>query len=285
MILVTAAGGRTGRHLIRALVAKGLQTRALVRRDDSGLLEIGASELAIGDMLNRADLRRACEGVSAVIHNGPISPDETVMGRWAVDAARDAGVAHFVYVSVTHPQTEWLINHQNKLKVEDYLINSGLPFTILQPMHYFQNINVPAAVEAGVYASPYSRSARLSFVDLVDLAEAAARVTGSPDHHFATYEICGSDYLNTDEVAAMLADKSGRAIVNHELALPEFLARIPGTDGYLGDMLARLMTYYARYGIRGNPNVLAWLLGRPPTTLSEYVERMLQAEATTQERP
>lgn len=275
MILVTAAAGRTGTHIIKALGAAGHETRALVRRDSRDLPALGATEVQLGDMLDRGDLRRACEGMSAVIHIGPISPDETVMGRWAIDAARDAGVEHFVFVSVTHPQTEWLINHQNKLKVEDHLINSGLPFTILQPMHYFQNIGVKAAVESGVYASPYSRTVRLSFVDLVDLAEAAARVVDNPEHHYATYEICGSDYLNTDEVAAVLSEKSGRPVENRELPLQEFLARIPGTDGYLGDMLTRLMTYYSRYGIRGSPNVLGWLLRRKPTTLPEYVQRML----------
>jgi len=278
MILVTSAAGRTGRHLIRALSARGFETRAFVRREVDRT-ELGASEVMIGDMLDPADLRRACEGASAVIHTGPISANETVMGRWAIDSAKEAGVRHFIYVSVTHPQTEWLINHQNKLKVEDHLINSGLPFTILQPMHYFQNIDVRRAVDTGVYASPYSRKVRLSFVDLVDLAEAAAVVAGNDDHHFATYEICGTDHLNTDEVVAILSDKAGRPIENHELGLAEFLERIPGTDGYLGDMLTRLMTYYGRYGIRGNSNILSWLIGRPATGFPQYVERMLAAEA------
>lgn len=277
MILVTSAAGRTGRHLIQALEARGVATRAFVRRDVTNP-ELERSEMFVGDMLNRADLRRACEGASAVIHTGPISVDETVMGRWAIEAAKEADVGHFIYVSVTHPQTEYLINHQNKLKVEDQLINSGLPFTILQPMHYFQNIDVLRAIETGIYASPYSRKTRLSFVDLIDLAEAAAVVAENPDHHFATYEICGTDCLNTDEVAAILSEKSGRSIDNRELALDDFLARIPGTDGYLGDMLTRLMNYYGRYGIRGNPNILSWLLGRPPTTFPQYVGRMLAAE-------
>jgi uncharacterized protein YbjT (DUF2867 family) len=275
MILVTAAAGRTGRHVIAALAARGLPVRAFVRRERPDLLETGANELFVGEMLRRDDLRRACEGVSTVIHTGPISPDETVMGRWAIDAAKDAGVDHFVYNSVAHPQTEWLLNHQNKLKVEDHLINSGLPFTILQPMHYFQNIDVRGAVAHGVYSSAYSPTVGLSFVDMADLAAAAAKVAAEPGHHYATYEICGSDHLTSAEVAALLTAGSGKQVRNEQIALDQFVRRIPGTEGYVGDFLIRLMTYYGRYGIRGNPNVLTWLLGRPPTTMSQYVERQL----------
>src|SRR5687768_10935580 len=101
MILVTSAGGRTGRHLIPALKARNLPLRALVRRDRPELLALGADELIVGDMLDRAALKRACDGVDAVIHVGPMGADEPVMGRWIIDAAKAAGVRRFVYVSVT----------------------------------------------------------------------------------------------------------------------------------------------------------------------------------------
>jgi uncharacterized protein YbjT (DUF2867 family) len=272
MILVTSAAGKTGRHIIAALKARGLPVRALVRREHADLL---ADETVMGDMLSPADLRRACEGVQAVVHTGPIHLEEPTMGRWAIDAARAAGAPHFIYISVTHPQTSWLLNHQNKLKVEDYLIDSGLPFTILQPMHYMQNIDVKAAVARGVYASAYGKEKGLSFVDLLDLAEAAAKVAAEPGHLYATYEICGSDHATTDEVAALIAERSGKPIANERIAIPDLLARIPHQQGYVGDFLIRLFTYYERYGIRANPNVLTWLLGRPPTTLAQYVDRML----------
>ncbi|MGZ8335881.1 MAG: SDR family oxidoreductase [Allosphingosinicella sp.] len=276
MILITSAGGRTGRHLIPALKARGMAVRAFVRREQPGLPALGATEQFVGDMLDRNALARACDGVTMVIHTGPMGADEPVMGRWIVDAAQAAGVSRFVYISVTHPQTEWLLNHQNKLRVEDHLISSGLAFTILQPMHYFQNIDVGPTIARGIYASPYSPSVGLSFVDLLDLAEAAAKVVAEPGHEFATYEICGSDHLTTDEVVAVLSARAGIPIRNETLSVEEFVARIPGTGhGYFGDFLIRLMTYYRRYGIRGNPNVLTWLLGRPPITFEDYVDRML----------
>jgi hypothetical protein len=41
--------------------------------------------------------------------------------------------------------------------------------------------------------------------------------------------------------------------------------------------MVRLFDHYGRYGITGNPNVLTWLLGRPPTSFDEYVQRSLAA--------
>lgn len=48
-------------------------------------------------------------------------------------------------------------------------------------------------------------------------------------------------------------------------------------DEFPYDAMYRLWGRYSRYGITGNPNVLGWLLGRPPTTLREYVTRELRA--------
>ncbi len=97
----------------------------------------------MGDLLDPDDVRQALEGVRSVIHIGPpMHPREAEMGHGVVSAARRAGVEHFVQFSVTHPQLEPLLNHQAKLAVERHVLMSRLPFTILQPMHYMQNIDV-----------------------------------------------------------------------------------------------------------------------------------------------
>jgi uncharacterized protein YbjT (DUF2867 family) len=77
-------------------------------------------------------------------------PREAEMGHAVVTSARRAGVSHFVQFSVTHPQLEPLLNHQAKLAVERMVLLSRIPFTILQPMHYMQNIDVRRVVERGV---------------------------------------------------------------------------------------------------------------------------------------
>lgn len=281
MILVTSPTGRTGtgQHVIAALLKRGQRIRTFAPAALPELTQQGVAEQFIGDLLCREDLRRACEGIETVIHTGPMSEDEPVMGRWLVEAAKAAGVKHFVYHSVIHPQTEWLLNHHHKTAVEDRLIDSGIPFTILQPMHYFQNIDVRRIIDSGVYVSPYSPAVGLSHVDVADLAEVSAKVAGDPAHFYATYEICGndSDHLNTEQLVEALSRHSGKKIENRQLSIEEFLTHVPGTEGYMGNFLIRVMSYYNRFGIRGNANVLSWLLGRKPTTLQQYLERMYPA--------
>jgi len=138
VILVTGAGGKTGRAFIRAS-AKTEALRAFVHRAKhvSDLKALGAAEVVHGDMRGQAGLRAALQGIRAVYHICPnMSPDELDIGNLVIEAARTAGVEHFVYHSVLHPQTEKMNHHWQKLRVEEMLFESGLPFTLLQPAPY-----------------------------------------------------------------------------------------------------------------------------------------------------
>jgi uncharacterized protein YbjT (DUF2867 family) len=177
---------------------------------------------------------------------------------------------------------EYLINHLNKLRVEDYVVTSGLPYTILQPMHYLQNIEPVRVVAEGALRLPYSMQRRLSFVDLADVAQVCVKVLTEEGHRYATYPLCGPDLLSGEEVAAIIAQESGAEIAAEAIPLPAFLDFV-GQHAPLGAYqrayLTRLMSYYDAFGITGNPNVLRWLLGREPATMRDYVRRTLDAAA------
>ena len=42
------------------------------------------------------------------------------------------------------------------------------------------------------------------------------------------------------------------------------------------DEAERLILFYNRRGLKGSPNVLGWLLGRPPTSLEEWIDVQLR---------
>ena len=283
MILVTAANGRTGRSVIRALVRAGHRVRVFdIATEVEQLVEEGAAEALVGDLLDPGDLRRAVDGAKSVVHIGPpMHPREAEMGHGVVTAARQAGVEHVVQFSVTHPQLEPLLNHQAKLAVERVLLLSRMPFTILQPMHYMQNVDVAQVVAEGVLRQPYSLDTRLAHVDLEDVAEVAAKVVGEGrHHHYATYELCGEDFHNAHELAQAISAESGRPVAAEHVPFPAGTTAGPRpseADDYRLDAMFRLFDHYGRYGITGNPNVLSWLLGRRPTSFDEYVRRSLAA--------
>ncbi len=287
MILITGAAGKTGRAIIRALAVQGEPVRALVRRVDQIRLvkDLGARDAVVGDMRAGAVLEQALRGVRVAYHICPnISPDETAIGRAMIAAARAAGVEHFAYHSVLHPQSEAMPHHWQKLRVEEALFESGLAYTILQPCAYMQNVLAGwrAIADDGVYAVPYPVEARLSLVDLDDVAEAARVVLTEPGHIAATYELAGPEAPTQTEVAASVSRRLGRPVHAEQIAVEAWVdqARAGGMTAYQVETLVRMFRYYERFGFCGNPRVLSQLIGHPPGTFEAFVERMVAPGAT-----
>ena len=286
MILVTGAAGKTGRAVIRALVASGIlslskegeQVRALVHRPEQARLveEIGARQVVVGDMRIQATMDRAAQGVRAIYHICPnVSPDEVAIGQTAIAAARAAGVEHFCYHSVLHPQVEDMPHHWQKMRVEEQLFKSGLCYTILQPTAYMQNVlaHWDQILKRGVYPVPYPVETRMSMVDLEDVAQVAAVVLTQPEHAGATYELVGEEAMTQTEVAEVLSQQLDRPVCAQVVPLEtwERRARDASLGDYQVETLLRMFRYYERYGFWGNPRVLGWLLARPPTTFAVFV--------------
>lgn len=283
MILVTGSAGKTGRAVIQALDATGANVRALVRRADQIQIVklLGAQEVVVGDMRNQSTMEQAAQGVSEIYHICPnVNPEEVSIGQTAIAAAQTAGVEHFVFHSVLKPQTEAMPHHWNKVRVEEQLIESGLPYTILQPTAYMQNILIhwESITNSGVFPVPYPADTRISLVDLPDVAQAAATVLTEPGHHFATYELVGTEGLSQNKVTEILSQELGRPVQVSVVSLETWQeqARETGMEDYQIETLISMFRYYHRYEFLGNPQVLGWLLNHPPNSFSGFVNRTLQ---------
>ena len=277
MILITGAGGKTGRTLIRVL-SKMESVCALVRREEhvSVASALGAQKVITGDMRQEATIRTAMEGVRALYHICPnMSPDETMIGELVMNAARAHGVEHVIYHSVLHPQTEKMTHHWQKLRVEEMLLESGLPFTIFQPAPYMQNLLAgwKNIVENGILQVPYSVQARFSFVDLEDLVQAARTVLAEPGHSNATYELAGTPPVSHVEVAEVFARVLQRDVRATQQEIRDWRLHASGLSEYAVESLVRMFAYYDQWGLAGNSNVLKWLLKREPVSFESFIQR------------
>jgi len=286
MILVTGAGGKTGKAVIKALVARGAAVRAFVRSPahEAALTTLGVAEVVVGTMDDAESVVRAVRGAEAIYHICPnVSPHEVAFARALIAAATQLAVPRLVYHSVLHPQIEAMPHHWAKLRVEEMLFGSSLDVTILQPTAYMQNSLAQwgLMMREGIYRVPYPVETRLSLVDLDDVAEAAALVLLDAGHASATYELVGTSPLSQIEIAATF----GRALKKTVLAEAESIeswdrrARSAGLDDHACETLIKMFQAYARDGLRGNPNVLGWLLGRPPNSLAAFAARTVASQA------
>jgi uncharacterized protein YbjT (DUF2867 family) len=195
LILVTGAAGRTGRRIIKALIARGGRVRAFVRRPAAGeeLRTLGVGQVVVGDLLDAGSVAGAMRGAGQVLHIcPPMHSQEDAIGRAVVADAMAADVERFVLYSVLHPLLADVPHHARKLEAERALVGSGLAYTILQPGRYMQQLApIWQSGWRAAYSMPFATSARFSVVDLDDIAEAAARAMTEPGHEGATYEPAG----------------------------------------------------------------------------------------------
>jgi uncharacterized protein YbjT (DUF2867 family) len=282
MILVTGAAGKTGKAVIKSLIAKGQSVRALIHKPEhvEPMSALNVSEIEVGDMHRLEDMERAFDRVRAVYHICPnMSPDEIVIGKIVLQVAQSVNVKRFVYHSVLHPQIEDMAHHWQKLRMEELIFKSGLEYTILQPAAYMQNI-LPywdQIIEKGIYTMPYSIGTCLGMVDLGDVADAAAVVLTQSGHDGAIYELAGAERLTQTEIAEIISQCINRPVYAESQDRTEWesRARASGMSPYAVDTLLKMFSYYENYGFWGNPRLLGWLLGRPPTTFESFIQRVL----------
>lgn len=284
MIVVTAANGNQGRLLIPKLLQAGLPVRACVATDTSAaqLRSLGVTEVLVGDLGDPDVLARAVHGAEKVYHVGPtLQPREREMGLGIVDAARGAGVRHVVFSSVLHSIATGLVQHQIKRDVEEHLVASGLEFTILQPANFMLPLKLRPVVERGVFELSWSLERRQSMVDLGDLTDVARAVlTDSATHAGATYELVGPGRYTGHELGEIIAHVLGRPIQVRRIDADDYLRAWVG-DGdptqfpHQLRVLRSITAHYSAHDFIGNPNVLSWLLQRPPTTFEDFVRRQL----------
>jgi uncharacterized protein YbjT (DUF2867 family) len=284
-ILITGASGAVGTPTIRHLVKRGAKIRALTSNEASAakLKAAGVAETAIGDLTKDDDIKRAMAGVRSVMHIPPrFREDEAEIGKRVLNAAVAEKVGHFLFSSVFHSQMRDMDHHFNKLIIEEALIDSGLPFTIIQPASFMQNLRVewPVVKEKGVYQRAYSQHQKMALIDTDDLGEAAAKILTEPGYTGAIFELCGPDRLTNAEMAAVLTEVSGRTIRAEKQSLEDWKtwATGRGWKPWAMEAYMKMCRHYDAHGYAGgNPLVLQAILGRAAGNYRDFTKKFVAA--------
>ena len=234
-VLVAGATGQQGGALATLLLRRGHRVRALTRKVDSprarALSELGA-ELFAADAEDRASLEKAAAGIDAVFamatpFEGGVEA-ETRQGVNIVTAAAAAGVRHVIYSSVAGADQNTGIPHfESKFRVEQHLRTLGVPFTIIAPVYFMENLIAPwniGALASGVLPMALPAGRKLQQIAVADVAGFAAEVIAKPEE-FTTQRIdIASDERTGTEAAAILSRASGREIKYLEVSLEQVRA-------------------------------------------------------------
>jgi uncharacterized protein YbjT (DUF2867 family) len=214
-VLVAGATGLLGNEICRQLRAKNLQARAMVRSTTDPakidqLTKLGV-QIVQGDLLNKESLNQALKEVKTVISTISSMPFSYKPGENdiqsvdekgvidLIDAAKSAGVGHFIYTSFSKNLNIDFPLSIAKRKVEMHLQNSGLVYTILRP-GCFMELWLTAAVgfdatngkvnTCGTGANP------LAYISFKDVAKFAVESISNPAAKNAVLELGGPQNLS-----------------------------------------------------------------------------------------
>ncbi|WP_176592563.1 NmrA/HSCARG family protein [Sphingobium sp. EM0848] len=217
-VVVTGATGQQGGTVVKNLLARGHEVRAVIRNPDSAKARELASAgvlLVRAAMEDTAVLTKALEGATSLFamttpfEGGP--QVETRQGISAADAAKAAGV-HLVFNSVGSANRQTGVPHfDSKYEVEKHIASIGVRATVLAPVYFMENLHFGREQLAkGIYATPLPPTRRLAQVAVADIGTVAVRLLENPGRFAGKRFDLGGDELTGDDVAATLSRITGR---------------------------------------------------------------------------
>jgi uncharacterized protein YbjT (DUF2867 family) len=283
LILVIGGRSKIGAALTGELLGRGQQVRALVRASEPTGSLPAAAQIVTGDLADEGSLVTAMEGIEKVFLLSSPQPDAVRWHRNAIDAARRSDVQLLVRSSIIgadrESEAEFISAHTAS---DRYLIDSGLPYVIVRPNLFLQNIPESTIPSIDVSGNFYANAgeARLSMVDTRDVAAVAAVVLTEPGHAGARYDVTGPEALSYSDVAARLSGAMGRQITYIDApddAVRQWLLGA-GLNEWFANALVGLYQDYRRSGTDGYAaqvtDTVERLTGRPSRSLDDLLNEI-----------
>jgi uncharacterized protein YbjT (DUF2867 family) len=222
IVLVTGATGRQGGATAHQLLAKGWRVRAIVRDPNKpaaqGLRQTGV-EVVQGDYENRASLDAAMQGVYGVFSvQAAFGETEAQQAQQIADAAKSAGVEHFIYTSVQSAEDLARVGGDaTKWDIEQYIHTLNLPSTILRPSFFMETLiaprtDVPDGAASDTFTIAVKPDATMGLIAVDDIGAFAVLAFENPTAYIGkTIELAG-DILTPPQIADAISRVTGHLV-------------------------------------------------------------------------
>ncbi|HKE88534.1 MAG TPA: SDR family oxidoreductase [Vicinamibacterales bacterium] len=282
LILVAGATGNTGSALLQELEARGARVRAMVRSQKDELRLTGAvAGTVVANFDDPASLASALNGVTRAYLITPSSPDAEAQQRRFAEHAAAAGVTHLVKLS------QFAANEASPVRflryhaaVERRIRELGVGFTFLRPNLYFQGLLAFQSMIAtqGHFVAPVGE-ARVSAVDVRDIAAVAACALTESGHEGKTYTITGPAAVTHSEMADAIGKAIGRPVAFMDVPSDAFAGALKaaGVPAWQVDGLVEDYAHYARGEAATISPHVREVTGRDPRGLGEFARDYAQA--------
>jgi uncharacterized protein YbjT (DUF2867 family) len=272
-VLITGATGNTGRALLDALAGRGSPVRAMVRTEaDRSKLPAGV-DVAVADFDDAAAVAAALDGAQQAYLVTPSSERAEEQQKSFADLAAKAGTRHLVVLSQLGSGTDSPVRFlRYHAAVEQHVRDLGIGYTFLRPNLFFQGL-LPFAgsISAeGKFFAPIG-DARVSAVDVRDIAAVAAVALTQAGHEGATYTLTGPEDITHSQIAAALTAALGRTVTFIDVPPEAFADSIRAVlppwqvDGLLEDY-----AHYRRGEAAAVSPAVAEITGQAPRSIEQF---------------
>ena len=238
IVVVTGATGKQGGAVVKSLLERGHQVRAVTRNTDSTKArELANAGVALvrASLEDTAALTKALKGATSLFAmTTPFeggTQAETRQGASAADAAKAAGV-HLVFTSVGSANRQTGVPHfDSKYQVEEHIARIGVRATVLGPVYFMENLYFgKEQLAKGIYAAPLPPTRPLAQVAVADIGAVAARVLEEPGRFAGKRFDLGSDELTGNDLITILSRVTGRPFNYFQVPL-EVIRQRMGEEG------------------------------------------------------
>lgn len=274
-ILIVGATGNVGDNLVAALIGKGADVRGLAHTEEgAAAVRAAGAEAVVGELTDPDSLDAAFDGVAAAFILTRGMENQVEMAGNAVEAAKRAGVGRIVRSSgfLPEPVLETILGRQHH-EIEQLVKASGVPYTIIRPTFFMQNIMGAAQAIAsdGVLYWAFG-DGRAGMIDIRDIVDVAAEVLTSDGHEGATYTLTGPASISMHDVAEAFTKVLGKKIqyidVPVEAAVQGMVGM--GMPQFMADSFGELFHNFADNGADRATDTVEKVTGHEARSIDDF---------------